>query len=353
MFSFFKKTFSQNQPKFNLESSILVTGGTGFAGSHLVERLVTLGFTNIHVTSFGSKNSHVHSLLSENNIHKVNLTDKNDVFDLINKIKPEQIYHLAAISEVGKSFDEASKIINNNISLQLNILEAIKEIVPKSRLLIVGSALEYDLTNPKLKLKNKKISEDFKLGPANPYGVSKVAQDLLGLSYHYSYNLDIVRVRPFNHIGERQAPGFVVSDFAKQIVGSKVENPLTHSTSSAQASLRVDSACRIKVGNLKAIRDFTDVKDVVKAYILVMQNGKAGEVYNIGSGVGYSMKEILNMLIKLSGSNVKVIVDKEKFRPLDVPKIIADNRKIASLGWETSIPIEETLIRVLDYWRNL
>ena len=337
MFSFLKKSFSQAKIKINKESSILITGGTGFAGSHLVERLLTLGFTNVHVTSFGSSNSYVQTLLSENNIHKVNLTDKEAVFELIKKIKPEQIYHLAAISEVGKSFDEASKIISNNTILQLNLLESVKELSPETRILIVGSALEYDFINHIPKGREQKVNEKHPLGPANPYGVSKVAQDLLGLSYHYSYGLDIVRVRPFNHIGERQAPGFVVSDFARQIMKCKMAN----------------GKCEILVGNLKATRDFTDVKDVVKAYILVMQNGRAGEVYNIGSARGYSMEKILKMLIKLSGSNVKVIIDKEKFRPLDVPKIIADNRKIVSLGWQPIVPLEETLMRVLDYWRNL
>ncbi|MEN8253526.1 MAG: GDP-mannose 4,6-dehydratase [Patescibacteria group bacterium] len=337
MLSIFKKFSSKSFVKTSRKTPILITGGTGFAGSHLVERLSSLGYSQVHVTSFANKSSYVHTLIPKENIHKIDLTDKKAVFSLIKKIKPRQIYHLAAISEVGKSFDQASKIINNNTALQLNLLEAIRQIVPKSRILAVGSALEYDFLSFKATGKNQGIQEDHPLGPANPYAVSKVSQDLLSLSYYYSYALDVVRVRPFNHIGERQAMGFVLSDFAQQIIKCKSQN----------------EKCKISVGNLKAIRDFTDVKDVVRAYILLMEKGKSGEVYNVGSGIGRSMREVLDMLIDLSGSKVKVEIDKKKFRPLDVPRVIADNRKIASLGWKAGVPIQETLVRVLNYWRNL
>jgi GDP-4-dehydro-6-deoxy-D-mannose reductase len=179
------------------------------------------------------------------------------------------------------------------------------------------------------------LSETAQIGPSNPYGVSKVAQDLLALSYFYSYKLPILRARPFNHIGERQELGFAISDFAKQIID--VENGT------------IDA---IKVGNLNATRDFTDVKDVVKAYQTIMEKGSVGEVYNIGSGQGTTLQFILDTLITLSGTDVTVEIDQAKLRPLDVESIIANVDKLQSLGWKTEIPLQETLQRVLNFWRS-
>jgi len=307
---------------------ILITGGTGFAGSHLVEELIKRGYKNIHVTAFGTQNNIVHSLIPANNVHQLDLTKEKPTFELIKKIKPDHIYHLAALSAVGSSFDKIKFILKSNLELQLNILNAIKKYAPKSRNLIIGSALEY-------KPSEDPHQETDSLGPISPYAVSKVLQDTLSYSYAKTYNLDIVIARPFNHIGERQAPGFVVSDFASQIV--KIER---------------GQQTEIKVGNLKATRDFTDVHDMVKAYILLIEKGKSGEIYNIGSGKGYSIQEILDTLCQLSNTKVKIETDQDKYRPIDVPKIIADNSKIKKLGWQTQVDIEDTLERILNWWRT-
>lgn len=315
---------------------ILITGGTGFAGSHLVEHLLDLHAGEVHVTTIGApQEASTHLALPLNQVHTVNLVDREEVNQLLIKVKPDQIYHLAAMAVVGTSFETAEKTIVDNILIQLHMLDAIKEHAPKSRVLIVGSGQEYDVFSAEFKANPQPFTEHASLGPANPYGVSKVAQDLLGLSYHYSFDLDVVRVRPFNHIGERQSPQFAVSHFAQQI---------------AQAELGMFDT--IKVGNLSAIRDFTDVKDIAKGYRILMERGVAGEVYNLGSGQGHTMQEMLDQLIELAKVPIKVEVDSDMLRPVDLPLIVADITKIKELGWTPGIPMAQTLARVLEYWRQ-
>lgn len=316
---------------------ILITGGTGFAGSHLVEELLAQNQRNIHVTSFSQRHNFVTDLLPSNSIHQVNLIDQTQTFELIAQLKPAQIYHLAALAEVGKSFDKTQEIIQNNTQLQLNLLEAVRQFSLRSRILVVGSGMEYDLVNnPQLQHHpDYKITELDPLGPVSPYAVSKVLQDLLALSYFYSYQLDVVRARPFNHVGERQTPDFVVASFAKQI-----------------AAIERGQQTFIQVGNLSAIRDFTDVKDMVKAYILLMNAGKSGEVYNIGSGVGHSIDHILHLLCHMAQTEIHLQPDESRIRPLDIPVAIANNTKMVTLGWKPSIPIEITLQRILQFWRG-
>jgi len=314
---------------------ILITGGTGFAGSHLVEYLLEQGFSDTHVTSLPPQNPDEAQpawLIPANQIHFVNLTESQAVAELIKNLQPTQIYHLAALSEVGSSFKIADKIIINNTLIQLHLLEAVRQFTPQARLLIVGSAQEYDIHKP---IPEDGISENHPLGPANPYAVSKVTQDLLALSYHYSYKLDIVVARPFNHIGERQAPVFAIPSFAQQIV-----------------AVERGTQSEIKIGNLDAVRDFTDVKDVASAYALLMTKGISGETYNIGSGHGVSMKEILDRLLDLSTMAIKITTDPEKIRPHDAPVIVANSQKIQALGWKPQLPLETTLQRVIEYWRH-
>jgi GDP-4-dehydro-6-deoxy-D-mannose reductase len=312
---------------------ILVTGGTGFAGRHLITALIHQGYRNIHTTHFG------HSPLPEVcqskcvTVHTVNLTEANAVADLVRAVKPAHIYHLASFAAVGKSFDQAEAILQNNIMLQLHVLNAVKDHAPTARVLIIGSAEEYGKLPPELL--GKKIDESFPLNPVNPYAVTKVTQDLLAQAFSLSFNLNIVRARPFNHIGEGQSPDFVIPAFASQIVA--VERGQQES---------------IRVGKLQTVRDFTDVKDMVNAYIVVMNQGKVGEVYNIGSGRGWKIGEVLDMLIAHSTAQITVEVDQARLRPSDVEYFVADAHRVQELGWSAQIPLEETLLRILNEWRK-
>lgn len=316
-----------------MSSKILITGGTGFAGSHLVEALVDRGESDIHVTTYDLRETFVTSILKPENIHKIDLSDKNQTFSLIENLQPDQIYHLASISSVDKSFDDIKRILDINSAIQLNLFEAVRKYCPNSKILAIGSALEYDTLslNP-----TQKIDEDFQLGPNSPYALSKITQDMMAYLYCHTYKLQIIRVRPFNHIGERQTLGFVVADFANQI-----------------AMIERGEETEIRVGNLEAIRDFSDVKDISQGYILLMEKGKIGSVYNLGSGVGYKIQEILDLLVKKATCEIQVVVDPNKFRPLDVESVIADNENIKSLGWQPQIKLEDTLDRIINYYRKI
>lgn len=309
---------------------ILVTGATGFAGSHLLEALRDAGYTDIYGTAYRPVTEDF-PYLSKDRIIPVDLTKQEDTEKVIEQIKPDWVFHLAAFAFVGESFNRASEVMYNNVTLQLNVLRAVHTYVPNARVLIIGSAEEYGLSEEG----EVPIKEDHPLRPVNPYSVSKITQDLLGYAFAVSYHLNILRVRPFNHIGERQTPDFAVPAFCKQIVD--IERGKQKS---------------IKVGNLSGIRDFTDVKDMVRAYITVMEKGDPKEVYNIGSGVGVSMKDIVDMLVNMSTVKIEIEQDESRMRPLDIAKIIADTSKMQQLGWKPTIPLQETLTRTLEYWRR-
>jgi GDP-4-dehydro-6-deoxy-D-mannose reductase len=318
-----------SQPK------ILITGGTGFVGSHLVEALLEADQTNIHVTSYSDNPGFVHELLPHDQIHQLDLTNQDKTNQLIKELKPDHIYHLAALAAVGKSFTNTREVLDNNIQLQLNLLEAVSQFAPLAKILAIGSAMEYDLVSDYENFNPQKIDETYPLGPTSPYAVSKTVQDLLAYSYTQTSNLNIIRVRPFNHIGERQNSDFVVPAFAKQIVA--IENGQQQ---------------KLKVGNLKSIRDFTDVKDMVQAYMILISQGKSGQVYNVGVGRGHSIQEILDILINLAKVEIEVEVDQDKMRPSDIPVSIANPALIKSLGWKPKIELQTTLQRILDYWRS-
>lgn len=314
------------------QQRILITGGTGFAGSHLVEYLLQHDYSDIHVTSLTPDAQYVGKLLPETHIHPVDLSQAAAVQQLIQQVAPDSIYHLAAIAETGTSFAQAETTLLNNTALQLNILEAVRQHAPTSRMLCVGSGQEYNFQDLQT---GQKVSETHELGPANPYAVSKVTQDLLAFSYVQAYDLDIIRVRPFNHLGERQSPQFAIAAFARQI-----------------ALVEKGEQSEIAVGNLSAVRDFTDVKDVVAAYVLLMEKGVKGEVYNIGSGKGTTMQQLLDQLVALATTPITVVEDPAKLRPIDIPAIVADITKMQQLGWQPKIPLNESLKRVLMYWRT-
>jgi GDP-4-dehydro-6-deoxy-D-mannose reductase len=204
----------------------------------------------------------------------------------------------------------------------------------ETKVLLVSSAEVYGHIRPD----DLPVDEETPHRPANPYAVSKIAQDYLGFQYYLSYKLPIIRVRPFNHIGPGQKLGFVVSDFAKQV--AEIEK-------GSQPPI-------IRVGNLEARRDFTDVRDIVKAYPLLLEKGEPGEVYNAGSGNSHSAKEIMEILLTLTTASVQVEQDPDRMRPSDIPEIRADITKIIEVtGWKPEIPFEQTIKDTLDYFRKV
>lgn len=309
-------------------AKILITGGTGFAASHLVEALLAQGEAEVHVTAYKDPGNHVRQLLPAAHIHELNLTDRDATLALLQQLQPQQIYHLASIATVGNSFEQARFVLRMNTDLQLSLLEAMSLATPQARLLHVSTALIYQASS-------NKINEQAPFAPDNPYALSKLTQDLLCDNYLKQKQLDIVRVRPFNHIGERQAQGFVIADWAAGVV--KIERGLSD---------------HLAVGNLETIRDFSDVKDIVQGYILLMNQGQSGEAYNLGSGVGVRVGDILEQLAALATCPITVTSDQNKIRPVDLPYLVCDNEKISRLGWRPQHQLTDTLTRILAYWRQ-
>lgn len=313
---------------------VLITGASGFAGGFLAEYLLSQNQFEIFGTYHSEKSLQQSPLKDRITFRQVDLMQTSQVETLINEIKPDHLYHLAAASPVAKSFEDPIQTMHTNIDSQINLLEAIKKAqLSDMKIMIISSAQVYGY----VQLQDLPVDEQTSLRPANPYAISKIAQDYLGFQYALSHGLHIIRVRPFNHIGPRQSLGFVVSDFAKQIVDSE----------------RGEKEPVIQVGNLEAKRDFTDVRDMVRAYALLLEKGEKGEVYNIGSGKSVSAQLILEMLLSLSMVKITVLIDQERMRPSDTPEIICDHTKISSLtSWQPEIPLEQTLKDTLEYWRS-
>lgn len=315
---------------------VLITGITGFAGSHLAEYLLSLGGYDISGTYLTDGSlSTVVDIKDRLNLVKLDLLSSNAVLDLFSSSSFDIIFHLAAISAPSKSFDKPGEILHNNIQAQLNILEVLKkQKSDKTRMILVSSGEVYgDVEKSDLP-----IDEKTYFRPVNPYAISKLTQDLLGFSYFFLYDLDIIRVRPFNHIGPRQSPAFVVSAFSKQI--AEIEKGMHEPV--------------VKVGNLEARRDFCDARDMVRAYVFLSEKGGKGDVYNAGSGVSYKIGDILLKLLSLSKVKIKIEQDTDLIRPSDIPNVVCDSSKLRNLtGWKCEIPLEISLKDTLDYWRQI
>ncbi len=315
---------------------VLITGVSGFAGSFLAERLVSENNVDVYGVYLNEKTlSNLSSIRDRVKLLRLDLSDGKGVLKLIGEEKPDYIYHLAALPSSGESFEMPYHTFQSNVQPEINILEALRKLdLNSTRVMIVSSAEIYGLVAKK----DLPIDENTPFNPTNPYAVSKLAQDFLGLQYFLSHKLQIIRVRPFNHIGPRQSSDFVVSAFAKKI--AEIEKGKREPI--------------LPVGNLESSRDFTDVRDMVRAYHLAIEKGEVGDVYNIGSGKSYKISEILRRLLLLSRVNIKIETDKILLRPSDNPILLCDKTKFSNLtGWELRIPIEKTLKDTLEYWRNI
>lgn len=314
---------------------VLITGITGFAGSHLAEFILKeKPNTEIYgIIRWRSRTENIIHIRKYLTLHEADMRDLSSMMCLIEMIKPDYIFHLAAQSFVPTSWIAPADTLFTNINGQLNILEAVKYLKLDCRIQLACSSEEYGMVYPD----ELPIKETNPLRPLSPYAVSKVAQDYLGYQYFMSYGIKIIRTRGFNHTGPRRGDVFVTSNFAKQIaeIEAKLKEPI------------------IYVGNLEAKRDFTDVRDMVKGYWLALDKGEPGEVYNISSAKLYSIKQVLDMLLQLTNAKIEIKVDPNRLRPSDVPILLGDNTKFRNkTGWEPSINFKQTLIDLLNYWRN-
>ncbi len=319
-------------------SRALITGINGFVGSHLAEYLLSSHkelevFGTVHGRT--ANNDNIKAILPKIKTIECDIVDSHSISTTIREVEPDIVFHLAAQAFVPASWRSPAETLSTNIIGSMNLFEAIRKSSKDTRVQIAGSSEEYGLVLPE----ETPIKETNQLRPLSPYGVSKAAMDLLGYQYHKSYGLKIVRTRAFNHEGPRRGENYVTSNWAKQLaeIEAGIKEPV------------------IEVGNLESFRDFTDVRDMVKAYYLAATKCKAGEVYNICSGKAYKMKDMLDMIISLSKSKkqIKVRTDPSRLRPSDVELLLGDYSKFAKeTGWKPEIPFEKTLKDSVDYWRE-
>jgi GDP-4-dehydro-6-deoxy-D-mannose reductase len=280
-----------------------------------------------------SKTDHISKIMRQLHLEDADLLDSHSMYTTISRIKPDYIFHLAAQSFVPTSWVSPSVTLEINIIGSSNLFEAVRQSGIDSKIQIACSSEEYGLVHPD----EIPIKETNPLRPQSPYAVSKVAMDYLGYQYFCSYNMKIVRTRGFNHTGPRRGETFVTSNFAKQIalIEKGQQEPV------------------IFVGNLDAYRDWTDVRDMVRGYLLSLEKCDAGEVYNICTGKSVQVKEMLNILLSYSKVKVEIRQDPNRMRPSDVPVLTGDNKKfVQKTGWKPVISFEETMNDLLDYWRE-
>lgn len=307
----------------------LIIGAAGFVGNYLIDHIQKNCIWSIVVTKMPQEKI----LFDGIEVCDLDILNREAIVELLRRVRPDYIYHLAAQSSVGLSWKNPDLTMDVNIKGTIHVLDAIRELDYRPRVLLIGSGEEYGHVKPE----EVPIVEDSVLRPGNLYAVTKACQNMIGKIYTDAYDMDIMSVRAFNHVGPNQAPMFVVADFCKQVA-------------EIEAGLREPV---MKVGNLSAKRDFTDVRDVVQAYVLLMEHGKAGETYNIGSGKAVQISEILEKIIAMSEVDIHVEVDKNRLRPVDVPIIEADVKKIFDCcGWKKSLDLDTTLRETLDYWRK-
>lgn len=319
--------------------NILITGISGFVGGHFTQHLVKeKPEFQIHGISrstpawdFIQDSDHIKRAIS---FHECDLLDSSKVNTIIKEIQPDYILHLASFSSVAQSWKEPLVSFLNNTNAFLTIVEAVRVQRLKTRILSVGSSEEYGIVNQQ----DLPLKENSRLAPANPYAVARVSEENLAQIYTKGYNLDICCTRSFNHIGPGQSDQFVVSSIAKQFA-----EITTH---------RKKPIVRIGAGSI--IRDFIDIDDVIRAYMAILESGTTGEVYNVCSGRGYSINEIVKSFSALTGISVEVQQNNDLLRPIDNPVLIGCNDKLRNdTGWKPACSMEKSLEKIYSYWYNL
>ena len=307
----------------------LIIGAAGFVGSYLIDHIQKHCVWSIVVTKMPQETMACPGV----DICDLDILAPEAIEWLLEEQRPDYIFHLAAQSSVAVSWKNPGLTVDVNVKGSLNVLDAVRKLDYKPRVLLIGSGEEYG----HVRENEVPVREDNVLRPGNIYAATKACQNMVGAIYAQAYGMDVMMVRAFNHVGPNQSPIFVVADFCKQ-------------TAEIEAGLKEPV---IKVGNLSARRDFSDVRDVVRAYVELMEKGKAGETYNVGSGNAVEIRKILDMILSRSKKEIRVEVEPSRMRPVDVPVIEADISKLkACTGWEQKITLEETIQDTLEYWRQ-
>jgi GDP-4-dehydro-6-deoxy-D-mannose reductase len=290
-----------------------VTGSSGFVGSHLVPYLRSLGDDVVTIDRSGTP--------------PVDVTDAAEVREVVRAARPDAVYHLAALSHVGRSWDAPEAVFRVNALGALNVLRACAD-AGVGRVLVAGSADEYGPVGPD----DLPLTEEAPIRPVTPYGSSKAAADILALQAFLGDGLGTLRVRAFNHTGPGQSTSMLVPGLAQRI-----------------ADAERAAGSKVNVGRLDVVRDLSDVRDVVRAYRLLVEHGTPGEAYNVCSGRGVTVRDVADALLSMSESPLELVVDPELVRPVDVPRLVGDPSRLrAATGWEPAIPLDETLRDVLD-----
>lgn len=309
------------------DKPVLVTGAAGFAGSHLIDLLLEEGLSP---TGWHRPGGTPPGAVARVPWLAVDLLDADAVNRAIADLRPTVVYHCAGAAHVGDSWDRARETFAINVLGTHHMFCALRRAGLTARVLIPGSAMVY-------RQSDSALSEDAPIGPSSPYGLSKLAQEMLGVRAISEDSQVVLLTRSFNHVGPRQEPSFAASSFARQIarIEAKMIEPV------------------IEVGNLDARREVTDVRDTVRAYHTILQRGRPGVVYNVCSGRACSISEVLERLVALSRVPVEVRVDPSRYRPNDLPLLLGDPERIErELGWTPRIPLEQTLADLLEYWRQ-
>ncbi len=314
---------------------VLITGMTGFAGGHLSQYLQ--GLEGVEVAGLDLASPDETFLKSFDGIapevHCCDLAEPGPLAKVVAEVEPDAVIHLAALAQVAGAWEQAASILETNIVCTQVLMQTLHEKAPEARVLIVSSSEVYG----KIDQDRLPANEESVLRPNNPYSVSKVASEFVALQYHEAFGAEVVIARPFNHIGPRQVGNFVVPAFARQIA-------------EMEAGLREQV---LRVGNLESSRDFTDVRDVVRAYYLLLTRGQSGEAYNVASGNSYPISDILAMLLEMSSVHPVAENIPELMRPSDTPVVAGDSSKLKALGdWNPEISLEQSLRDTLDYWRQ-
>ncbi len=306
----------------------LITGVAGFVGRYLALACLHAG-DDVH----GIGRGHIHDDLNID-YHQADLRDRDRMDDVLRTVRPDVVYHLAAQSNVAEAWRDPAATLSNNLVTQANLFQSCIEAGLAPIIVSVGSSDCYGRIDPAC----IPINEDTPFRPTNPYGVSKASQDLLSFQYFASHRLPIIRMRPFNHIGPGQSDRFAVAAFVRQIVDIEhgTRDPILH------------------VGDLSPVRDFTDVRDVVTAYRVAALRGVAGEAYNIGSGHGTPIRTVVDELLSMTTTPIRLHVSEDRLRPVEVPVMICDASKFCrTTGWQPRVALRQSLVDILDAQRRI